>query len=204
MANAQNKVAAPGVAPIGTIVPFAGPISGDTDIQWLKNQGWLYCDGRPLAKRDYIDLFLVLGNNYGGDLANFNLPDFRGRFQRGTQNRSMATPSDPDSALRVASNPGGNIGDNVGSLQGYATAVAKSPKSFATNTTGEHTHSVAHVPISNNAYAIAGSHYGLWTNHLTTTSASGKHFHTVNGGGDKETRSINKYVNFIIKYKDAV
>lgn len=200
MTKAQSNSAVPGAAPIGTIVPFAGPISGDADIQWLKDQGWLYCDGRALAKRDYIDLFLVMGNNYGGNVANFNLPDFRGRFQRGTQNKSTVTPSDPNSASRTVSNSGGAIGDNVGSLQGYATALAKSTP-FATNTTGEHTHSVPHAPNSNNAYAIAGSHYGLWTNDATTTSSSGKHSHTVNGGGDKETRCINKYVNFIIKYQ---
>lgn len=201
MAKAQNNSATPGAAPVGTIVPFAGPISGDVDLQWLKDQGWLYCDGRSLAKRDYIDLFLVLGSSYGGDLNNFNLPDFRGRFQRGTQNTSTAMPSDPGAASRTVSNPGGAAGDHVGSLQGYATALAK--KAFVTNTTGEHTHAVPHAPINNNAYAIAGSHYGLWTNDSATTSANGNHSHKVNGGGDNETRCINKYVNFLIKYKDA-
>jgi microcystin-dependent protein len=202
MTKTQINAAVSGAAPIGTIVPFAGSITTEADHQWLREQGWLYCDGRSVAKREYAELFFAIGTNYGGNRENMNLPDFRGRFQRGAQNQSTVTPGDPDAASRGVSNPGGWAGDNVGSLQRYATAQPQL-QPFVTNTTGEHTHDVPHVPVSNNAYATGGSHYGCWTNDSTTTRASGNHSHKVSGGGDNETRCMNKYVNFIIKFADA-
>jgi microcystin-dependent protein len=43
--------------------------------------GWLNCDGTSLTKTTYYNLFLAIGNTYGGSGADlsFNLPDMRGR-----------------------------------------------------------------------------------------------------------------------------
>ena len=41
--------------------------------------GWAFCDGTLLPVSDFMDLFGVLGNTYGGDATNFALPDARGR-----------------------------------------------------------------------------------------------------------------------------
>lgn len=61
---------------IGTIKMFAGLRPPD---------GWLFCDGRLLNVRDYVDLFTVIGNTYGGNgRTNFALPDLRGRVPVGT------------------------------------------------------------------------------------------------------------------------
>jgi len=182
----------PGV-PIGTIVAFAGLM----DPEWLKRQGWLYCDGSSLVKTEYPTLAFAIGNNYGGGRTNFNLPDLRGRFVRGTD---LNAKHDPGAAQRAASNPGGLSGDNPGSQQPWLTAVPAQP--FKAAEAGDHTHPVPHAPDDNNAYAIAGSHYGLWTNSWTTTSTAGAHTHTIATGGDAETRPINKYVFFIIKFAD--
>lgn len=182
----------PGV-PIGTIVAFAGAM----DAAWLNQQGWLYCDGSSYEKRDYIDLFLSLGTNYGGGRTTFNVPDLRGRFVRGT---SLGSPNDPGADTRAPSNEGGLTGDNPGSLQPWMTAGPA--RAFTAVQAGDHTHPVPHAPMDNNAYAIAGSHYGLWTDDWATTSTDGAHTHTLASGGDAETRPINKYVFFIIKYDD--
>lgn len=38
--------------------------------------GWLSCDGRSLAVSDYGPLYQVIGNRFGGDSNNFNLPEY--------------------------------------------------------------------------------------------------------------------------------
>ena len=54
--------------PVGCIFPFAGinlPV------------GYLLCNGASYAVADYPDLYAVIGNTYGGDSTNFNVPDYR-------------------------------------------------------------------------------------------------------------------------------
>lgn len=41
-------------------------------------QGWLPCDGRSMVVNNNQALFSLLGYNFGGSGANFNLPDLRG------------------------------------------------------------------------------------------------------------------------------
>ena len=197
----MNKVSSMSnsIIPIGTIVPFGGDVKDRVVEQWLAKQGWIPCDGRSLDKRSsaYSTLYSYIGSNYGGNWSSFNLPDLRGTFARGVDN---GAGNDPDSTDRIASKPGGNTGDQIVSAEACATQ-APSANAFTTNTTGDHNHKVPHTPIGNNAYAIAGSHYGLWTTKHTTTSTEGQHTHTVTAGGDQETRPVNLYVNYIIRYK---
>ena len=54
--------------PIGIIQAFSG-----TTIP----RGFLLCDGQSYAVKDYPDLYAVIGNTYGGDDVNFNVPDYR-------------------------------------------------------------------------------------------------------------------------------
>ena len=39
--------------------------------------GWLECNGQSLSTSEHEVLYSLLGNNYGGDSNNFNLPDLR-------------------------------------------------------------------------------------------------------------------------------
>ncbi len=41
--------------------------------------GWLNCDGSPVSRTAYPDLFAAIEYTYGGSDASFNLPDLRGR-----------------------------------------------------------------------------------------------------------------------------
>lgn len=41
-------------------------------------QGWLPCDGRSMIVNNNQALFSLIGYNFGGSGANFNLPDLRG------------------------------------------------------------------------------------------------------------------------------
>jgi len=62
------------VVPVGTIVAFAG---ASTSIP----AGWLECNGQPLRRDLFGDLFQKIGTTWGsGDGINtFNVPDLRGR-----------------------------------------------------------------------------------------------------------------------------
>ena len=51
--------------PVGTIIMRANTTIPD---------GWLLCDGRPVAQADYPALYTHLGSTYGATAPNFNLP----------------------------------------------------------------------------------------------------------------------------------
>ncbi len=111
---------------------------------------------------------------------------------------------DPDAAQRTFAKAGGNIGNNVGSYQDFATGLPK--VSFTTNEEGEHTHYLPHLPDgSHKAYAGSiGRDGGKKAGSDTITGESGAHSHTIVAGGDPETRPRNMNLYFLIKYsKDS-
>ena len=55
-------------APIGTVLSFAGQTAP---------HGYLLANGASYKVADYPDLYAVIGNTYGGDSTNFNVPDYR-------------------------------------------------------------------------------------------------------------------------------
>lgn len=74
-------------APVGVVLPFMGQ-----DTAALEATGWMLCDGRPLTKANFEQLFHRIGTLYGTGTArhdvreeagDFNLPDLRGEFLRG-------------------------------------------------------------------------------------------------------------------------
>jgi len=100
-----------GVAPVnfptGCVLPYAGTTAPE---------GWLLCDGSAVSRTTYAALYAVLLSAHGnGDgLDTFHIPDLRGRFVRGVDGTANR---DPDRGSRIAANSGGNIGNNVGSVQ---------------------------------------------------------------------------------------
>ncbi|GAA1619586.1 phage tail protein [Actinoplanes couchii] len=181
---------------VGTVVSYGCVVTVNSP----PPNGWLLCDGSPRSRKDYNDLFTVIGTLHGGGdgVTTFNLPDHRGRFLRGVDD---GTGHDPDANTRLAANPGGIAGDAVGSVQNRATARPVGDNTgFATDLQGNHSHTVAHLPNSNSWYALAGSHYANWNDGSPQSGTSGTHTHTVTGGGDLDTCPINIYTNTIIYY----
>jgi microcystin-dependent protein len=43
-------------------------------------EGWAICNGSSLSTANYMALYSLIGNTYGGDQNNFLLPDLRGRL----------------------------------------------------------------------------------------------------------------------------
>jgi hypothetical protein len=100
-------------ASIGTIISVPKPSTWTTSNnpttegnRWNINAnypGWLECDGRTLNVSDYIALYEVLGNSYGGTPGStFKLPDYRSKKLMGTgtvdSNSSIAPSLTPNSA----------------------------------------------------------------------------------------------------------
>jgi hypothetical protein len=103
------------LVPVGTIVAYGGDTTNGETVKRLREQGWLPCNGGQVGRKDYPLLFEAIGTSFGASNGDtFNLPDFRGRFLRGTD---QGARRDPDAAGRGPSAAGGNGGDRVGSLQ---------------------------------------------------------------------------------------
>ena len=134
-------------------------------------------------------------------LGGTTLPDLRDKFLRG--------------------NP--SSGRTLGSLQAYATA--RPLTAFATNSGGNHYHSIGGYDQEtvdvlqqyHNYTAANPSPQMVGKNHIEdpfgggntaegqelemATSTDGAHTHTITGGGDSETRPVNVSVNYIIRAK---
>lgn len=150
--------------------------------------GHLLCDGSAINRVTYSNLFDIIGESFGeGDGSiTFNIPDLRGYFLRG---RDAGQGIDPNAATRTALQTGGNTGDNVGSKQADAFQSHR------------HTHSIPNyidVNASISDYAHTGNSY--WGQRLLTIyGPSEDGVYGIPRAG-YETRPINVYVNYIIKY----
>jgi microcystin-dependent protein len=167
--------------PTGTILPFTG-----TTVP----TGYLLCDGSSVSQATYAALYAVVGNAYGASGGNFNVPDLRARFLRGSDNMGTGAASrDPDAAGRTAMNTGGNTGNNVGSIQVAQLA--------------SHGHNVQAESSGVTTSLLGASGFGGITHSGTqsyvTNTAAGTIEPFVQATGGNETRPINAYVNYIIK-----
>lgn len=190
--------------PAGTIAAFGGASNSIPD-------GWLLCDGRPIKKELYPDLFEAIktawGGGYSGQIkvGDFNLPDLRGRFLRGVDG---GNGNDPDAAARVRSNIDGNAGNQVGSTQA-GSMISHEHSVSLTGSVGaggihQHTFSIGPGDGEPRNMAADGEPDGKRVKNVSTGDA-GSHSHslTVQGRiapvGGAETRPVNVYVNYIIK-----
>ena len=170
--------------PAGTIVAYGGTAAPD---------GWLMCNGAIRNQGSYPKLFAAIGTAFGngdGTGGSFNVPDFRGRFLRGVDG---GTGRDPDRGARTAMNPGGKPGDEVGSLQSHSVQSHVHPL-----TDPGHSHSISQGMHRSVAGQPPGGNMG------STSAAPGTDSSytgiTMASFGGSETRPINAYVNYIIKY----
>lgn len=197
--GSMNQSVTPDV-PVGTILAYAGEVTGEhRDRLW--RAGWLPCDGTTLQESQRLAVFKDIDRYWGGDKEKreYKLPDLRGRFARGVHHNQKEI-GDPDAAGRSVSALGGKGGNHVGSLQGYATARPGPGREFSGTTAlgGKHDRpmgrSTGNKPGSNPASGWDANAEGA-NMHIDPHP----HAFAVTGGGDKETRPANVYVNWIIK-----
>lgn len=154
-----------GLLPTGAVVPFGGA-SAPT--------GYLLCDGASYLRATYPDLFSAIGTAYGtADGTHFNVPDMRGYFMRGVTGGSA---KDPNASTRTAAATGGNIGNNVGSVQ--ADQVGPLTLSMSGGAVGAGTTGNPQNVVQSDAVGLS----------MTT-----------NSNGTSETRPVNLYFNFLVK-----
>jgi len=79
---------------------------------------FLDCNGQSVNAVTFAQLFAIVGFKYGGSGANFNLPDLRGTFVRGT---ALGSGNDPDRTSRTDRGDGAT-GDLVGTKQANSRA----------------------------------------------------------------------------------
>jgi len=161
--------------PSGVVLPLAGATAPT---------GFFPCDGRALSSISYPQLYAAIGHAWGtgdgtidsqGRATDFRIPDLRGEFLRGIDGGKGL---DPDAATRLASAPGGNAGNSVGSVQ---------QDQFKS-----HTHD---LPQQANKY----SGFVTVIQYYNTGASNDSGVATLAAGGS-ETRPVNAYVNYIIKY----
>ena len=173
--------------PPGVIAAYGGPAATKGP-----PTGWAYCNGASVpntsgSSPDYAALFSVIGTSFGGDgNPNFNLPDFRGYFLRGVDDGAGRDPNSNQRTSPLPSGSGGNAGDNVGSIEGYATQVlsAQVPVQFSPSKSG------SNATFGYSEHNIVGGIIDTQPTGLSqaaTTTPSGA-----------ETRPLNAYVYYLI------
>jgi len=71
------------LVPVGSIMCYAAPKCPEN---------YMPCDGRELMQSQYLDLFKIVGNTFGGGPKTFCLPDLQGRFIRGWDDEGDTDP----------------------------------------------------------------------------------------------------------------
>ena len=183
--------------PVGAVVAFAGTLgppqpngsspqnncgeSGDYSTDPVEAWGWMFCDGRTLSRDRYPELFQVLGYRYGGSDSDFRIPDYRGYFLRGTD---CGRQLDPNRSERK--DAAGYSSEQVGSTQEDALQCHRhsyvQPKGETSAQPGSGTAVAAAVPDQCTGYPdekVCNS--GVKTS-------------------EEETRPVNIYVNYLIKF----
>lgn len=130
--------------PSGSIMQFAGA---------SVPSGWLLCNGDPVSRTTYANLFTAIGTTYGvgNGTTTFNLPNLKGKV-----------PVGRDSSITAF-----NTLNNQGGAATRTIAVANLPAH--NHGLNSHTHTISH---GHTASGSGGSH-----NH-TATSSGGFHGHT--------------------------
>lgn len=156
-----------GFVPTGALLSYYGVTAPS---------GFLLCDGSLVSRTTYAALYAVIGDAAGnGDGATtFALPDVRGLFLRGVDGTAN---NDPDKLTRTAQSTGGNVGNNVGSVQ---------DDEFQ-----------AHSHNANRATGSGGVIGGAVPPHNGVAAGAGDIGMQQTGGA--ETRPKNVYANYIIK-----
>ncbi|MCC7442363.1 MAG: tail fiber protein [Bdellovibrionales bacterium] len=185
----QSLTAGAAEVPVGTILPFAGPIANIP-------AGYRLCDGSVVdANAGYLALVTAIEDSWGdaGDVdpATVNLPDLRGLFLRGSDNGRGA---DPNANARIShpDYPGSNSGDQVGSYQ--VDEFRRHGHPWRQVVTDD-------VVSDGNGGAIMTDQNGSHTtrNPFTGTTLGNNPNQSIGGAGEDETRPSNVSVNYIIK-----
>jgi hypothetical protein len=168
----------------GTITAFGGV---------TVPSGYLACNGQSVQNTGvYADLFNAIGYAWGGSGANFNVPDLRGMFLRGTGTNNSVF------------NAGGTrpTGPSVGQTQvdtfaSHNHALTAPTIGYAGTQFGGQREAIA-VPTSQMTSAGRPNNGNIQM--LDPNQQSNPNSTPVNIAGSLETRSVNAGVQYLIKF----
>lgn len=179
----QRMASAPVGLPVGTVLAFAGEVTQQATPLWA--QGFLVCDGRELPVSQFHELFLVIRYLHSPSAAagggTFHLPDLQGYFLRGVDPMGTIDPDYKDRTLP-------DIADWKTKSHGVGS---RQESAFQ-----DHEHSYVPVVLAGATSEGEGGTVGA-----EPTSTSGV---VPKNLTSTETRPINKYVYYIIKYTNHV
>jgi microcystin-dependent protein len=165
--------------PIGSILPIGADTTLIGNLTTLIGMGWLPCNGSRLSTSDsqYSALYAVIGTIYGSAPLQFFLPDLRGYFATGAGGQKK-----------------------IGAVQ-KASLAGLPVVPITTSTDGNHKHTIDNVPPDTHEIdVVAGVDLAENNSNQSPTSEDGAHTHTLSGG-DSESRPLNVYVDYVIRYK---
>lgn len=149
------------IEPVGSVKMYAGANAPS---------GWLKCDGSAVSRTTYAALFTAIGTTYGtGDGSNtFNLPNLTDRMPIGAGNLYSL---------------GAKGGSKDAVVPYHRHSVSKITN--GTSSSGSHSHTVNHKPITAETFSGAQTfYYAGQTNPLyygaDTTASAGAHQHDIN------------------------
>lgn len=190
---------APAVIPPGFVIAYAGEVV-DTGRVVEPIPGWLLCNGAALTSTNpkfrplHIAIQASHGNGQDGQTQpsdDFNLPDYRGLFLRGTNGLQGRDPNAGEDARRE-NHSGGNIGNRVGSVQQDQFRSHDHPLENGSHrhdfeTRNASTGGAGNSPVASDGGGGAGA------------ARTGSVTLIVQARGGDETRPVNAYVNYLIK-----
>lgn len=111
---------------------------------------YLICDGRPVSRTEYADLFAVIGTTWGigNGSTTFNLPDMRGVVPRGFDNGRGFDPG-----RSFASTQADEIKQHGHSGSAASAGSHTHPFSGSTDSAGSHSHSISGTASSGGSHS---------------------------------------------------
>lgn len=174
--------------PVGSIISFSGRPNGTIKQQYIR------CEGQGISiAGQFQELYDAIKVSNGKPKNGyFNIPDYQGYFLRGVDSLAPGFRRDPEADQRTApfaqrpEGEGGNMGDNVGSVQMDATAYP---------VTGSFSTTIPRLPSKQGSMAMDGLIKDTfdWNPNSQTVIVT-------ETGGDTETRPINTSVDWYIKF----
>jgi microcystin-dependent protein len=180
--------------PIGSIIPYFGTASPDTD-------HWLLCNGQVVSRTTYAALFAIIGTTAGaGDgLSTFGIPNLKGRTIVGLDNMgggsaNILTASAADTlggvlgaesiTLTIAEIPSHNHGGITGNQNQLHT------HNFTTGGANQnHTHGITIMPSGNEAGGYGLVAAAAFLNRVIVTTGSAATVVTTGGHSNNHDHS---------------
>ena len=171
--------------PVGSMIMF--PVAA------APNSKWLLCEGQTLPTATYSDLFSVIGYNFGGAGASFNLPDMQGKFLAGYDSTKV------DYQVIGQGAGSDSVALSNSELPNHTHVLDNGIDGALFSESGGHVHAVGRRSLTADPYDETGTYFMTSQSPVDNgfaTQSNGLHRHTGNtGDGTTDGLSGNAHEN---------